>query len=431
MSNWLNELVSQHDELEAPRAFWYWAGLAAISAVVKDNIWMGRQIHKLYPNVYIMFHADSGLKKGPPVSMAKQLVTAVNNTKVIGGRSSVQGILKEMGKGNTEPGGKVKLNSTAFICSSELSSAVVEDPVATKILTDLYDRQYNIGEWKSLLKAEEFQLKDPTVTMLTATNEAMSEDFFKKSAIQGGYFARTFIIYEKKSQAINSLIYPLVTTPNYIQSASYLKDISKLNGEFHPLAQLAKNDEYRFKKIKGTASKPREVYFNTVGIIYDDWYEAFIKEIQHPDSVKDDTGTLNRFGDSVLKVAMLLSLAEQPALVISESAMNSAINECEKLLGSVRKVTLGKQGISESSVIKTLIILEFINKEDHSIMRTHLMKKLWTHYKSADEFDQIMLAFHHSGMIITTNIASNILYVMPQEQVLEMKRFLAGKQGLK
>ena len=75
---WLEKLLSQHSELESPMNFWLWGGLAAISAVVKDNVWMDRQIYNLYPNIYVMYHAESGLKKGPPISMAKQLVKAVN-----------------------------------------------------------------------------------------------------------------------------------------------------------------------------------------------------------------------------------------------------------------------------------------------------------------------------------------------------------------
>src|SRR5688572_29014359 len=124
-----------------------------------------------------MLHAESGLKKGPPVSMAGRLVSTINNTKVIQGRSSIQGILEELGTAQTVPGGKITSQSTAFICSSELSSSIVDDPVAAKILTDLYDRQYRFGDWASLLKMENFKLNNPTITMLTATNEAMSEDF--------------------------------------------------------------------------------------------------------------------------------------------------------------------------------------------------------------------------------------------------------------
>lgn len=425
MSNWLQEIVDQHSELESPQSFWYWAGISAISAVLKDNVWLNRQIYNLYPNIYTMFHAESGLKKGPPVSMARQLVKAVNNTRIIEGRSSIQGILKEMGTAYTSPGGKIQSKSVAFICSSELTSSIIEDKVATKILTDLYDRQYRVGEWRSLLKMETFTLKDPTVTMLTATNEAMSDDFFTKSAIQGGYFARTFIIYEKESQNVNSLIYRLENPPNYIKSAEYLKQLGALQGEFHPM-EGDQSEEFKFKRIKKTKKGERIVYFNEVGALYDDWYESFCSMIKMQDE-KDQTGTLNRFGDSVLKVAMILSLAREPRLYISMDAMHEAIHESEKLLGNVRKTTLGKQGISQASLLKTLIIMELLQRDNHSISRTILMKKMWQHYENAEEFDAMMQGFDAAGMIVTSSIGNQIIYTMPPNQVEELKIFMAGK----
>jgi hypothetical protein len=422
MMNWLSDLTNQHKELESPESFWYWSAIAAISAVIKDQVWLDRQIYNLYPNIYVMLHAESGLKKGPPISMAKQLVKPVNNTRIISGRSSIQGILKDLGTGYTIPGGKVVSKSVAFICSSELSSSIVEDKVATKILTDLYDRQYNIGEWRSLLKMETFELKDPTITMLTATNEAMSEDFFSKSAIQGGYFARTFIVYEKESQNSNSLIYPLSNPPNYNTSAEYLRQIAKLNGPFKPLALLEKNDEYKFKKIR----HGREIWFNAPGSLYEDWYESFTAQNKELET-KDETGTLNRFGDSVLKVAMLLSLARQPVLELSEEAMSEAITKCEKLLGNVRKTTLGKHGTSTSAQLKTMIILELLNRPNHQVTRTVLMKKMWMHYSTVAEFDDLMLSFHHNGIVSTYNIGNQVMYEMPALEAEKLRRLMEGK----
>jgi|SRR5215510_11227110 len=420
--NWLREIQDQHKELESPQSFWYWSALSAISAVVKDQVWLGRQIYKLYPNIYVMLHAESGLKKGPPISMAKQLVSPVNNTRIISGRSSIQGILKDMGTAQTVKGGKIPLKSTCFICSSELSSSIVEDKVATKILTDLYDRQYNIGEWRSLLKMETFELKDPTVTMLTATNEAMAEDFFTRSAIQGGYFARTFIVYEKERHVVNSLVFPLANPPNYASSANYLRDIAKLSGEFKPFAIVEKTDEYRFRKTKFG----REIWFNEVGVTYDDWYEDFVEKLKISEH-KDDTGTMNRFGDSVLKVAMLLSLAFEPKLEIRIDAMNEAISECEKLVGNARRTTLGRQGLSPAAMLKTMIILELLERNPHQVTRTVLMKKMWSHYQTPTEFDDIMQGFDASGMIKTASIGNQILYQMPDNQVEELKIFMAGK----
>jgi hypothetical protein len=425
--SWLNEIVNQHEELESPKSFWYWSAIAAISAVVKDSVWIPRGgVFNTYPNIYVMLHAESGMKKGPPVAMAKQLVKAVNNTRIISGRASIQGILKELGTGQTVPGGKVNLKSVAFICSSELSSSIVEDKVATKILTDLYDRSYNEGEWKSLLKMENFQLKDPTVTMLTATNEAMSEDFFTKSAIQGGYFARTFIIHESKRQTVNSLVYPLGNPPNYVLSSNYLKQLSTLNGPFSPLAQITEDEDCKFRRVR----QGREIWFSAVGLRYDEWYQDFVDRVSQLES-HDETGTLNRFGDSVLKVAMLLSLAEEPILRLSLTAMDTAINECEKLLGNVRRTTLGKYGISASATLKNMVIMELYNRDNHQVSRTILMKKMWMHYQEASEFDEIMLSFNENGMILTSSVGNQILYTMPDTQVKDLHEFMSGKNKKK
>lgn len=419
---WLDDIVAQHSELESPLSFWMWAGLASISAVVKDQVWLNRQIYNLYPNVYVMLHAESGLKKGPPISMAKQLVRAVNNTRIISGRSSIQGILKELGTAYSVPGGKVVTKSVAFICSSELSSSIVEDKVATTILTDLYDRQYNVGEWRSLLKMESFNLKDPTITMLTATNESHAEDFFTRKDVSGGYFARTFIIYESQRNRPNSLIAPLINPPNYTKSSDYLKQIAQLQGPFQPLASLEKEGDYYHEKMK----EGRKVYFTDAGIIYDNWYDTFLEEIDFQ-QVKDETGTLNRFPDSVLKVAMLISLSRKPELTIDKQSVEEAIKLCERLVGNIRRTTLGKSNIDDSNTVrKTLIINELMKRDGHSISRVQLNKKYWMQGNSS-EWDEVMVSLDAAGMVKIESVGNQIIYKMPEAVYKEMDEFLKGK----
>lgn len=423
--NWLEEFLAQHKELEAPMNFWFWSALSSISATVKDNVWLGRQIYNCYPNIYVMFHAESGLKKGPPISAAKQMVRAVGQTRIISGRSSIQGILKDLGTAFTVPNGKPIMKSVAFICSSELTSSIVEDKVATDILTDLYDRNYNIGEWRSLLKMETFNLKDPTITMLTATNEAHSSDFFGKKDIHGGYFARTFIVSEHKRNRANSLLVKLKNPPNYQKSAEYLKDLAKLHGEFEPLGMDTQKEPWMFPHIDIETGETQ--FFTEAGLTFEKWYQDF-NQIIEVNEIKDDTGTLNRFGDSVLKVAMLLSLARgNTDLRIDNDSMQAAISNCEKLIGNVREMTHGKKGISQAKMLKGLIIKTILDRETHQISRQVLMKKMWSHFADSNEFDEIMLSFDNAGMIRTESIGNQIIYTMPDSEVEELKKHFAGK----
>jgi hypothetical protein len=369
-----------------------------------------------------MFHADSGMKKGPPVNMAKRLVTKVGNTRVISGRSSIQGILKEMGQTESKPGGVVLKKAVAFICSSELSSSIVEDKVATTILTDLYDRNYNAETWKSLLKMESFDLKDPTITMLTATNESHSSDFFTRKDISGGYFARTFIIHESEANRINSLLVPPDIIPDYDKLSLYLKELAKLNGAFLPLGSKEKTDHHNrilLNKYSGV-----QEFFTEAGEAYEQWYREFS---QARKGVKDSTGTLNRFGSSVIKVAMLLSLSKRPHLEIDIESMEEAIKLCEMLIGNIRRITVGKTSDEGTNAIrKTILLQELMERDNHMISRAQLNKKFWIQ-GNVNEWDECALSFETAGILKIETMGNQIVYKMTDESYEEMKKFFEGK----
>jgi len=405
---WLSDVLESTDEFEAPSNFYYWAALTAISAVLKDSIYIDRWSFNLYPNIYVMLHADSGLRKGPPVALAKELVEKTGVTRIISGRSSIQGILKELGTTQTMKGGKLLFDgkAIAFIVASELTSSLVEDKAAATILTDLYDRSYNTGKYASLLKMEKFVLKEPTISMLTATNEAHASDFFESRDIHGGFFARTFMIHESKRNRINSLMMKPSRIPDKDKLSSYLTEISKLRGPFKG-----------FTNGDGQLTK--------AGKYYDEWYNDFCNSVDQQ-SVKDETGTLNRFGDSVLKVAMLLALSESPTLEITVAHIEESVSKCEQLIGNVRKATFGKKGASSTLAQQGLVIKELLERSNHAITRVQLLKKYWMQ-ASAEEWDKIMLSFNDSGMIETQSIGNQIVYVMPEKQVVELINHMKGK----
>jgi hypothetical protein len=260
--------------------------------------------------------------------------------------------------------------------------------------------------------------------MLTATNEAHSTDFFGKKDLHGGYFARTFVISETKRNRANSLLVPLINPPKYEEAIAYLKVLEGLKGPFAPLACRTETDTCTIPHVELETGETN--FFSPAGLIYQEWYEEFIETMQFQE-VKDETGTLNRFGDSVLKVAMLLSLSKAPDLIIDEECMQQAIKYCEKLVGNVREMTYGKKGLSDAKGIKNLIIAELLTRDSHQISRPMLLKKMWAHYKDATELDEIMQSFDQAKMILTENVGNQILYIMPENMVGELRRLYAGK----
>lgn len=396
---WLDELLIATDELESPKNFWLWSGMATIAAIVKDNVWINRGgAFKQYPNIYVMLLARSGLRKGPPINLAKRLVSKINNTRVIVGRSSIQAILKEMGTAHTNPGGQINAKSDVFIVSSELSASFVEDKAVMDILTDLYDRLYNEGDWKSLLKMETFSLKDPIVSMLVGTNEPHFKSSFQDKDVHGGFIGRMFVIAESKRHRINSLIDDMQNPFNDDLFLPHLRAIAKLKG---PFASLSKTD---------------------AGILYNRWYHNL--ENLYGEG-EDKTGTLDRIGESVIKVAMLLSLARSISLVISEEDMIGAINHCQILVGNTRRSTMtqgSKQSFAEQ---KGIIIEELIKRENHIISREQLLAQFWMHFNS-DVLTEIMLSFDEAKLILTETIGNRIIYRMPPKVYVKMIGNLAA-----
>ena len=413
--DFIQELMDSTVELESPRNFWMWSGMAAISAVVMDNVYLSRgeqegncnSFYNLYPNIYVLLHADSAMKKGPPVNLAKDLVKKSTNglPKIISGRSSIQGMLKELGTAQSLPGGKILSKSAGFIASSEFTSSIVEDRAAMTILTDLYDRNWNDGEWKSLLKMEQFTLKDPVLTLLAAINEAHFEDFIGAKDIQGGFIGRMFVIAETQTSTFNPLIEKLKRVPDRGKLVDYLKTLTTLKGPF--------------KSLAGTPQ----------GKYYHDWYMEFYQNIRDQ-KVKDETGTLGRFGDSVLKVAMCLSLSRSTELEIDMTTMQQAITISEKLISNVRRTTMGKKGKAENLYLKTLIMQELLTREPHMITRENLMKKCFMHYSSVDEFNEVLNVFMEIGMLTMENKGNTTVIIMPDKQVEMLQAHIAGKRGI-
>lgn len=400
--SWLTELMEMHSELESPKEFWRWAGLATLSAVAKDNIWVDRQAYKLYPNIYVMLHADSGLKKGPPVNLAKHLVKAVNSTKVITGRASIQGLMRKLGTAVSTPGGRIEAKSIGFYVASEFSSSLVNDPAAMTILTDLYDRNWNEGDWEHTLKMEEFRLIDPTLTMLVATNEAHFHDFIAAKDKKGGFMGRMFVIAESEVHRLQDLIDPLEHKIDRAKLLPYLKEVSKLRGAF--------------KDMSGTPA----------GKLYKSWYTPFYTAVKEQ-GVKDETGTIQRLGDSVVKVAMLLSLAEDTSLEIKEHQMEAAITISERLIGNVRKTTMGKQAVEDSNTQrKDILIRELMARTPHTITRTMLSRKYWMH-GNINQWDEAVLSLEVAGMLVIESPGNNITYTMPTDVFEKMERFFKGK----
>ena len=346
----IQAVLDSTKSVEAPVRFYYWSTLAAISAVLKDRVWFNMgNLYRVYPNVYILLYGPSGIRKGPPISLAERLVTEVDVTRVIDGRSSIEAVIKDLGSFQTRPGKAAIKDSCCFMVASELSSSIVGNPAAMDIMTDFFDRIYHEGDWKYRLKnSESSTLKKPTITWLAGTNEALFKDFIPEKNLYGGLIGRMFIITENKKANTNSLMWK-TNAPDIKVLAAQLAQISRLEGEF------TMADEVRHA--------------------VDSWYNKFDKTIMP--TLGDNTGFASRIGDFVIKIAMILSCGRRLDKIITIEDTKEAIDVVLPLLVPTKRVVNSVKKTDNSLVTKRALVLTYLsNKPDFSERREILLQNL-------------------------------------------------------
>ena len=316
-------------------------------------MWLDRGgAYKLYPNIYVMLVGPSGIKKGLPIRVAEKLVTELKVTKVISGRSSVQAIIEHLGMQTMNTDGSLQKTASAFIVSGEFSQSILDDQQAFTILTDLYDSQWK-DEYTNLLKAGKSILKEVYLTMLSASNQVHLHSVIGQRDIQGGFIARTLFVNEVTRNKKNALVRQQAKI-DYESLTEHLKAINLLSGEFH--------------------------YTNPAADFYEDWYNIY-----EPDE-DDNTGTNNRLPDTVLKVAMLISLSRGFDMLINIEDLQQAIEVCMDCAQSTREITehAPSQTTNESSKNAILIMETIVKTPEFRMARTDLIKKLWRKMNSYD-----------------------------------------------
>jgi hypothetical protein len=356
---WLETLLESTKEAEAPERYFWWSGLCAISAVVRKKIFLQRgPFYRLYPNIYVaLVSARSGLRKGIPIIVAKKLVMDLDSVRVISGCNSIQALTQELSQQQTFRSGAVINEAQGLMISDEFESFITEDPRALTYLTALHNTHEHEESWKKRLKGSPLEeLKSPCLTLLVASNEALFESMVKQKDIEGGFIARTFIVYESKRKRINDLMYSEVEIESLLESDSKsheillnrLKEISKLEG-------------------KMTLSSEATVFYRS-------WYEQLALN-----ETEDKTGSIDRLGDQVLKVAMLISVSENDSLVISEDNLTTAINASEICISNARAISREREKGDINPIIEK-ILKELIKAIDQTITRKRLL--INTHIES-------------------------------------------------
>jgi hypothetical protein len=383
--SWLDDIVASTTESESPERYWWFAGLSVLSATIKKNVWIDRFFYKLYPNTYVLLvSAKSGLRKGVPIALAKSLLEITNNTKIIAGRNTIQAVLTELSKQYTLESGAVLNEAQGILLSDEFAMFLQENTEALTILTGLQNTHEHENSWKNTIKGSPVEtLKSPCIQLLGASNEALFESVIKSKDIEGGFLARTFIVYESQRRCINSLVDKPENLWPLKDMSQHLKKIQNIKGEFQ--------------------------WSNPAKLLYKDWYHKLATQ-----KFEDKTGSVERLGDQALKVAMLMSLANGSRLVIEEDILEEAIERSETCVLGAVKVSRSS-GKSEIAKPQAQVLDILLRSENHSMPRRKLLNKLYPDL-NAIILDRVLDTLEQVGALeITRQRGVGVVYTIPEK----------------
>jgi len=406
---WIGKLLNETECFEAPKEYFYWSGLAAISASVKDNIWISRASEKFktYPNIYVMLLAKTGVtRKSHPPSLVEQIVTKANVTRVISGRGSIEKFLDDLGTAITiENNGTRKLikDSCGFLITGELSSSFVNNPQTLTILTHLYDRNYNVGKWTVNLKSGVKVLNKPTVSFLAATNDQHMKSWFEAKDMYGGFLGRTLVVSADAPKRLNPLLRknPDIPEPDIDGLAKYLQELSKIQGEMY--------------------------IEDDVMVIFEKWYEGYYGQVLRGESdVDDKTGTFSRIGEHVLKVSMLLSLSESPDRIITKDNMLESISLCEPFVEVNKRAV---RGIGKSPLAQqTAMVMEYLESKNGFATRINTLQR-FTGDIDHEDLNRIATTLEESGFISIERYGNGVAYQIPMGVLEKYRKWKLAKKG--
>jgi len=388
--SFIDLVLDSTQEYEAPKRFYYWAALSAVSAVLKDRVYLDMYAYKCYPNIYVLLYGPSGVRKGPPIALAEHVVKIVDNTRVINGRSSIEAIIKQLGTFQTREKKEPLKDSCGFVVASELSSSIISNPSAMDIFTNLYDRIYNKGEWKYNLKVgDSYKLTRPTITWLSGTNEALFREFVPDKNIHGGLIGRMFVISEYKPGTVNSLMFKPKIMVDENRLAEALIPIAKMEGEF----QISEDLRH----------------------VVDDWYKNFVEVIAP--KLADETGFVARVEDFVIKNAMLIAAGRRGELTINEKDIEEAFEVTLPLIIPTRKLSKGINNNKKdhSEITKRGLVLNYIaNQPEFLANRKELLKNLSLQI-SHEDLDNVITLMLQVDAVQIVNRGSEIDYKLKMD----------------
>lgn len=371
--SWLEAFCSFASNTESPQMYFQWAALVFLGCALRRNIWIERPLYRDYPNLYVILVSPPGVtRKSTACDWGYD--TIVKHVPAISkytGRITTEALIDRLSALNACADNPAVLapNPSLFLYASELSTLLKKMPKGCYPLLDFLTAVYGSGSFKSATKGGgEKSLNNICISLLGATTVSGMRDLIGEDGEEGGFTSRTILVYQDECIA-----------------KPWASMSSMSNSEV--IADLI-NDLNHISELQGEMIVPAKVkrWFDT-------WYLPYRKgaiptELRY---------YWSRRHDHLLKVAMLLAVAERDDLVLQIQDLEKALS---MLLEVEKHMYKAYSSIGETTESKILnLILAYMKEQGGSIGHSKLLRKFQHKIKNATEFKSILSRLAESNLI--------------------------------
>jgi hypothetical protein len=377
--NYLEEFNKIGKNTEIPGIFTVWGGVASLSAVLGRRIYIDMGSFTIYPNLFVILVAGSGkCRKSTAIEMVEdRLLPFADEINMLVSKGTFQGIVDDLVEkgGNDGPHeGYMLLDEVTTLLNKQSWEGRVGE-----LIHQLVDCKKTF-EARTRGKGKE-KLKDTCLGALGATTVELIRDAIPPQMIGAGLSSRMVFVYT--DQPGPPCPFPKMTD----EKRNALRNVhQKLNESL---------------MLSGEVKLSREA---------EEYYSKQYVKHRNGTYLWDDpclAGYASRRYVFVLKLAMILSVAESPQLIIEKRHVAGA----ENLLFDTEQglqIVIGKMSQTESGN-ETDYVKQIIFHSPGNISRSELLRKVQRRMNS-EGLDKVINTLRQSEEIEITSNGRAIYY---------------------
>lgn len=370
LKNWLKYYLEYTSGQEAPEIFHLWSGISAIGASTRRNVYMYKRYYKMYPNLFVVLIATSAdCKKSTAIDLIKDFYREKKMQRIrqIEDKMSTEGLLQKMATGMDADAmaedNNIKHDGSIYIMADEMAvmlSNVSYVSGLVEVLTSAYQCRPSFSH---TLRRNSITIHNPCLNLLGASTPEWLATGMPEYSKSGGFLGRfIFVVAHKPKRKI-----PFPEDEGDEDEHIELRE--KLIHDLWIISRLKGRFAWGNSEAKG---------------MYGSWYEEYT-----PGEDPRLKEYYARKKDTVLKLAMILSMSTSNSLVIGTQHIIAAFKAIDNVEGDMVDAFMFLGSTAESQLGR-VVLTTLSNVGAKGMSRSTLLRAVSHRVRRVGDFDDVL-----------------------------------------